>query len=90
MLVCGDVYEIVLHNEYNTFDDYDKVYEVVNDMEMKSMDDPSMVVDIEQNFVVVVVLMHIDVKHLVNEWNQTETENKKNHLVDDVKVKMSC
>lgn len=90
MLVYVDVYEIGMHNEHNMFVDYDKVYEVVNDMEMKSMDDPSMVVDIAQNFVVVVVvLMHTDVKHLVNEWNQTKTKNK-NHWIDDVHVKISC
>ena len=70
MDVCG----IAMHNGCNRFDDCDKVCEVENDMETRSRDDPSTVADIAQSFVVVVVPMQIDEKHLVNEWNQTETE----------------
>lgn len=43
------VYEdvIVMYNVYNNYEDYGKVLVVVNDIEMKVMDDQAMVVDIE-------------------------------------------
>ena len=73
---CADAYESEMHNGCSRFDGYGKVYEVENDMGTKSMDDPTTAVDIAPNFVVVVVVpMQIDEKHLVNEWNQTETES---------------
>ena len=75
MSACVDVYGIAMHNGCSRFDGCDRVCEVENDMEMRSMDDPSTAADIAQSFVVVVVPMQIDEKHLVNEWNQTETES---------------
>lgn len=45
MMVYEDV--IVMYNVYNNYEDYGKVLVVVNDIEMKVMDDQAMVVDIE-------------------------------------------
>lgn len=45
MMVYEDV--IVMYNVYNNYEDYGKVLVVVNDIEMKMMDDQAMVVDIE-------------------------------------------